>query len=293
MAEQKRALTALSRQVVSQLELRRSVADMLRVIRERRAAEEELDQFFTLSLDMLCISDFEGQFKRVNPAWEHVLGIPTKELLSKPYIEFVHPDDVQATIREAKRIDEGATAISFENRYRCADGSYKWLLWNATPNMNQKLVYAVARDITQRKQIERLHATGYAVTRVLAEAESLEAASPLILMSICEGLGWELGALWRVNESEKAFALHESLACAAPKFSALSRRRRGRLRLRERRGATRLGLGNGATGVDAGRPEGKKFSAACDCDRRGTSRRVCISNSLRRAGDGRNRVLQP
>ncbi len=202
--EQKRALTALSRQVVSQLELRRSVADMLRVIRERRAAEEELDQFFTLSLDMLCISDFEGQFKRVNPAWEHVLGIPTKELLSKPYIEFVHPDDVQATIREAKRIDEGATAISFENRYRCADGSYKWLLWNATPNMNQKLVYAVARDITQRKQIERLHATGYAVTRVLAEAESLEAASPLILMSICEGLGWELGALWRVNESEKA-----------------------------------------------------------------------------------------
>jgi PAS domain S-box-containing protein len=201
--EQKRALAALSRQVVSQLELRRSVSDMLRVIRERRAAEEELDQFFTLSLDMLCISDFDGKFKRVNPAWQHVLGIPTKDLLSKPYIDFVHPDDVEATMREAKRIDEGATAISFENRYRCADGSYKWLLWNATPNMQQKLTYAVARDITQRKQIERLHATGYAVTRVLAEAESLEAAAPLILMSICEGLGWELGALWRLNESEK------------------------------------------------------------------------------------------
>ncbi|MGC2721953.1 MAG: response regulator [Candidatus Acidiferrales bacterium] len=204
MPEQKRALTALSRQVVSQLELRRSVSDMLRVIRERRAAEEELDQFFTLSLDMLCIADFEGQFKRVNPAWEKVLGISTKDLLSKPYIDFVHPDDVEATIREAQKIDEGATAISFENRYRCADGSYKWLLWNATPNVQQKLTYAVARDITQRKQIERLHATGYAVTRVLAEAESLEAAAPLILMSICEGLGWELGALWRVNESEKA-----------------------------------------------------------------------------------------
>jgi PAS domain S-box-containing protein len=203
-AEQKRALTALARQVVSQLELRRSVSDMLRVIRERRAAEEELDQFFSLSLDMLCIADFEGRFKRVNPAWEKVLGIPTKELLSKPYIEFVHPDDVERTIEQAKRIDEGATAISFENRYRCADGSYKWLLWTATPNMQQKLTYAVARDITQRKQTERLHATGYAVTRVLAEAESLESAAPLILMSICEGLGWELGALWRVNESEHA-----------------------------------------------------------------------------------------
>jgi PAS domain S-box-containing protein len=203
-ADQKRALTALSRQVVSQLELRRSVSDMLRVIRERRSAEEELDQFFNLSLDMLCIADFEGHFKRVNPAWEKVLGIPTKILLTKPYIDFVHPDDLQSTLSESKKIDAGATSISFENRYRCADNSYKWLLWNAIPNMSQKLVYAVARDITQRKQIERLHATGYAVTRVLADAESLEAAAPLILMSICEGLGWEMGALWRVNESEKA-----------------------------------------------------------------------------------------
>ncbi len=74
--EQRHALTALSRQVVSQLELRRSVSDMLRIIRERRGAEEELDQF---SLDMLCIADFEGHFKRVNPAWENVLGIPTAD----------------------------------------------------------------------------------------------------------------------------------------------------------------------------------------------------------------------
>src|SRR5580704_4660172 len=182
-AEQKRALTALARQVVSQLELRRSVSDMLRVIRERHAAEEELDQFFNLSLDMLCIADFEGKFKRVNPAWEQVLGIPTKDLLAQPYLDFVHPADLERTAAEAKKIDAGATCVSFENRYRCGDGSYKWLLWNATPNVSQKLIYAVARDITQRKQTERLHATGYAVTRVLAEADSLEGAAPLIIMS--------------------------------------------------------------------------------------------------------------
>ena len=203
-ADQMRALKALSRQAISQLELRRSVSDMLRVIRERHAAEEELDQFFSLSLDMLCIADFQGKFKRVNPAWEQVLGIPMKDLLAKPYLDFVHPADLERTAAEAKKLDTGATCVSFENRYLCGDGSYKWLLWNATPNVSQKLIYAVARDITQRKQTERLHATGYAVTRVLAEADSLEGAAPLIIMSICEGLGWEMGALWRVNESEHA-----------------------------------------------------------------------------------------
>jgi PAS domain S-box-containing protein len=199
--EQKDALRALGNLVVTQLELRRSVADLSKAIRERRLTEEELDQLFTLSLDMLCIAGFDGYFKRINPAWEKVLGIPVQELLSKPYNEFVHPDDRAKTEAEAQKIDEGELAISFENRYRCADGSYRWLLWNATPSMEQKLVFAVARDITQRKEAERRMSTGYAVTRVLAEAESLDAAVPFLLMSICEGLSWDVGALWRVDET--------------------------------------------------------------------------------------------
>jgi PAS domain S-box-containing protein len=199
--EQEDALKALGNLVVTQLELRRSVADLSKAIRERRLTEEELDQLFTLSLDMLCIAGFDGYFKRINPAWEKVLGIPIEELLSKPYNEFVHPDDRAKTKAEAQKIDEGEQAISFENRYRCADGSYRWLLWNATPSMEQKLVFAVARDITQRKEAERRMSTGYAVTRVLAEAESLDAAVPFLLMSICEGLSWDVGALWRVDET--------------------------------------------------------------------------------------------
>ena len=102
---------------------------------------------------------------------------------------------------EAQRLNEGEQVISFENRYRCGDGTYRWLLWNATPSVDNKLIFAVARDVTQRKEAERRLSTGYAVTRVLAEAESLEAAAPLILMAICEGLSWDLGVLWRVDEA--------------------------------------------------------------------------------------------
>ena len=199
--EQKESLKALSRLVVTQMELRRSVVDLSRSVRERRMTEEELDQLFTVSLDMLCIAGFDGYFKRINPAWEKTLGVPIEELLSKPFHEFVHPDDRDRTAAESERLDEGEQVISFENRYRCGDGSYRWLLWNATPSPDRKLIFAVARDVTQRKEAERRLSTGYAVTRVLAEAESLEAAAPLILMAICEGLSWDLGVLWRVDET--------------------------------------------------------------------------------------------
>jgi PAS domain S-box-containing protein len=199
--EQRDALRALSRLVVAQLELRRTVSDLSHAIGDRTRAEVELDQLFTLSLDMLCIAGFDGYFKRINPAWEKTLGIPARELLSRPFLEFVHPDDHAATLAEMKHVGAGGVTFSFENRYRCADGTYIWLLWNATPSSDRKLVFALARDITLRKRAERRLAAGYAVTRVLADAETLGEASPLILRSICEGLGWELGAVWRVDEN--------------------------------------------------------------------------------------------
>jgi PAS domain S-box-containing protein len=198
--DQLEALKALSRLVVTELELRRSVTDLSKVMRERRLVERELDQLFNLSLDLFCIAGFDGYFKRINPAWEKTLGIPKEELLSRPYLDFVHPDDREATLGEAKSMGAGIVTFSFENRYRCGDGTYVWLLWNATPSSDHKLIFAVARDITLRKRAERRMAVGYALTRVLAEAETLEAASPLILRYICEGLGWELGAFWRLDE---------------------------------------------------------------------------------------------
>jgi len=198
--QQREALRSLSRMVVAQLELRRGMSELSQAISQRRRAESELADLFNLSLDMLCIAGFDGFFKRLNPAWEKTLGTPVSELLARPFLDFVHPDDRDATIKEMHQIRRGRITFSFENRYRCADGTYIWLLWNATPSTDEQLVFAVARDITLRKRAERRLAAGYAVTRVLADAETLDQAAPLILMSICEGLGWEVGAVWRVEE---------------------------------------------------------------------------------------------
>jgi len=200
---QREALKSLSRLAVAELQLRRSVSDLSQAIRERRRTENEIDQLFNLSLDMLCIAGFDGYFKRVNPAWEKVLGVPNRELLARPYVEFVHPDDREATLREGQKLKAGGETISFENRYRRGDGRYIWLLWNATPSSSEKLVFAVARDVTERKRQERRAVAGYAVTRVLAEADSLETATPRILSAICDSLDWEVGAIWRVDEANQ------------------------------------------------------------------------------------------
>jgi PAS domain S-box-containing protein len=116
-----------------------------------KRAQEELDRFFTLSLDMLCIANVDGYFVRLNPAWERVLGIPREELLARPWLDFVHPDDREATIGAKATILDNVTLLDFENRYRCADGSYRWLQWAAVSYPDLGLIYACARDITGSK----------------------------------------------------------------------------------------------------------------------------------------------
>ena len=112
-------------------------------------------RFFSLSLDMLCIASFDGYFVDLNPAWERTLGFTIEELKAKPFIDFVHPDDRESSIAEAETImATGKDVVSFENRYRCKDGGYKWILWSASVSLEKRLYYAVGRDITRRKKTE-------------------------------------------------------------------------------------------------------------------------------------------
>ncbi len=122
-------------------------------VSERRRAEEERDRFFTLSLDLLCVAGIDGRFRRLNPAFERTLGWPAEELLSRPFIDFVHPEDRVATLAVVEQLARGEETVGFENRYRCKDGSLRWMLWSAAATPDGTL-YAAARDITDRKRAE-------------------------------------------------------------------------------------------------------------------------------------------
>ena len=130
-----------------------SVGNQIGLFVERRRAQEELDRFFRLSLDLLCIAGYDGYFKRVSPAWQRVLGYSEQELLSRPYVEFVHPEDRAATATVSSHA-RGQDVIQFENRYLHRDGTSRWLLWTSAPFPDQQVVYAAARDITERKAAE-------------------------------------------------------------------------------------------------------------------------------------------
>lgn len=108
----------------------------------------EFQRYFDLSLDMLCIASPDGFFKRVNPAFEKTLGWSTEELLSKSFLEFVHPEDQEKTEAEISRLAQGLPTISFENRYGVHGGGYRHLMWTAHPDKDTGLIYAIARDVT-------------------------------------------------------------------------------------------------------------------------------------------------
>jgi len=152
----------------------------------RKRAEEELQRFFSLSPDLLCLAGLDGYFKRLNPAWPRVLGYTIEELLARPYIEFVHPEDRNITATEADRLGDGGHVLTFENRYIAKDGTYRWLQWNAVPFESERMIYAAARDITERKKAKETIARYSRDLKASREAEAANASRLAKLVSELE-----------------------------------------------------------------------------------------------------------
>jgi PAS domain S-box-containing protein len=114
----------------------------------------DINLHFTESLDLICIANTEGFFVKINPAFSSILGYSREELLSVPFVEFIHPDDVEATQEEIVKLSLGEPTISFVNRYRDKSGQYHYLQWKAKPDTDKGLIYAIARDMTENIRLQ-------------------------------------------------------------------------------------------------------------------------------------------
>jgi PAS domain S-box-containing protein len=133
-----------------------STRGIFRDVSKRKRTEEELEKLFQVSQDLLCVAGTDGFFRHINPAFERVLGYSADELLERPFVDFVHPDDRDQTLTEVGNLAKGLPTVDFENRYKAKDGSLLWLSWRATSMPGQGLIYAVARDITKLKHDQEL-----------------------------------------------------------------------------------------------------------------------------------------
>lgn len=138
-------------------------------------SESKLARHREMSLDLICTASFDGHFVDVNPAWKEVFGHELEELTSRPFVEFIHPDDLERTLAEVeKQAETGQLVFNFQNRYRCADGSYRWLEWTSHPDYDAGLMYAVARDITERKHAEEIVAGHRALLEEMVDLRTAE-----------------------------------------------------------------------------------------------------------------------
>jgi PAS domain S-box-containing protein len=124
----------------------------LRSEQDYKQKSDELDRYFDNSLDLLCVANTAGEFTRVSKSWEAILGYSAADLEGHPFLDFVHPEDMTATIEAIADLDAQREVVSFKNRYLCSDGSYRWIEWRSKPQ--GETIYAVARDVTEAMKAE-------------------------------------------------------------------------------------------------------------------------------------------
>jgi len=169
--------------------LRKGIAMKTDMNLSHEVIEMDQDRFarlFSPILDLVCVASTDGYFKKLNPAWEQTLGYELEELLNTPFVDFIHPDDIEPTLREVEKQVNGKTVENYVNRYRCKDGSYKWLEWRSTAAIDKTHLVATAREISERGRAgEHLKIASFTVDN-MADAVFWSAAD---------------GRFWNVNQA--------------------------------------------------------------------------------------------
>ncbi len=180
-----------------------TIFDLDRIQIELSSSQEEFERIFDLSIDMICIGDIDGYFRKINPAFGKTLGYSDEEILGMPFLDFIHPDDKAVTMAMIEgQLKKGVPVTSFESRYRTKEGSYKWLRWTSNPVPELEITYAVGHDITDmvdakqklKEYSERMEELVEERTQELREANEhlLRREKLAVLGQLAGGVGHEL-----------------------------------------------------------------------------------------------------
>ncbi len=169
-----------------------------------------LDKLFTLTLDMFFIVGFDGYVRQLNPVCEKTLGYTTQEFLNQRWIEGIHPEDQPLTLEQLQELTTQEGTVQFENRYRCQDGSYKWLLWNVTACQDEQLIYAVARDNTECRRAEAAKRESEERFRLLVEG--VKDYAIIMLDPVGRIVSWNTGAE-RIKQYQASEILGKHVSC--------------------------------------------------------------------------------
>jgi PAS domain S-box-containing protein len=177
---------------------------LARGLLRRRRAERTVDDIFELSLDLLCTAGLDGYLRRVNPVFERTLGYDRAELLSRPFLDFVHPDDRARTAQAMATLSEGRQVVGLENRYIRADGASRWLEWNARPMPELGLAFAAARDVTDTRMLVQEQAALRRVATLVARGGEAADLFEAVAVEVGQLLGADATRLLRFERNGSA-----------------------------------------------------------------------------------------